>query len=73
VVVEEDIAAALKSGKLAGYATDVYLKEPPEGSPLLEAPNVILTPHIGASTEENLLRLGDAIVARMRKYVSAAK
>ena len=70
VVVEEDIAAALASGKLAGYATDVYYKEPPEGSPLLRAPNVLLTPHLGASTEENLLRLGDSIESRLAKYVS---
>jgi D-3-phosphoglycerate dehydrogenase len=70
VIVEEDVAAALASGKLAGYATDVYYKEPPEGSPLLTAPNVIMTPHLGASTEENLLRLGDSIESRVGKYVS---
>jgi hypothetical protein len=35
VVMEEDIAAALKDGRLAGYAADVFYKEPPEGSPLL--------------------------------------
>ncbi|MCX7027344.1 MAG: hydroxyacid dehydrogenase [Spirochaetes bacterium] len=69
VVVEADIAAALVSGKLAGYATDVYDKEPPEGSPLLSAPKVIMTPHLGASTEENLLRLGDSIENRVRSYV----
>ncbi len=68
VVVEQDVAAALASGKLAGYATDVFYKEPPEGSPLVTAPHVLLTPHLGASTEENLLRLGDSIVARMKKY-----
>jgi len=68
VVKTDDVAAALKDGKLGGYATDVYDKEPPEGSPLLSAPRVILTPHLGASTEENLLRLGDCIVERMQKY-----
>jgi D-3-phosphoglycerate dehydrogenase len=68
VVVEQDIADALNSGKMAGYATDVYNKEPPDGSPLLKAPNVLMTPHLGASTEENLLRLGDSIVARLKKY-----
>jgi len=70
VVVEADVAAALASGKLAGYATDVFYKEPPEGSPLLAAANVLLTPHLGASTEENLLRLGDSIESRVAKYVS---
>jgi len=68
VIVEEDLVAALNEGRLGGYATDVYLKEPPEGSPLLSAPRVILTPHLGASTEENLLRLGDSIVARVAKF-----
>ena len=68
VVNTNDVVAALKEGKLGGYATDVYDKEPPEGSPLLSAPRVLLTPHLGASTEENLLRLGDCIVERMQKY-----
>lgn len=68
VVVEEDIAAALNSGKLGGYATDVFMKEPPEGSPLLSAPRTILTPHLGASTEENLLRLGDCIESRVKSW-----
>jgi D-3-phosphoglycerate dehydrogenase len=69
-VVEADVAAALVSGKLAGFATDVYDKEPPEGSPLLSAPKVIMTPHLGASTEENLLRLGDSIENRVRSYAA---
>lgn len=68
VVKTDDVAAALKEGRLGGYATDVYEKEPPEGSPLLTAPNTLLTPHIGASSEENLLRLGDSIVDRLKKY-----
>jgi D-3-phosphoglycerate dehydrogenase len=68
VVKTEDVAAALREGHLGGFATDVYDKEPPEGSPLLTAPHVLLTPHLGASTEENLLRLGDCIVERMKKY-----
>ncbi|MDA8426166.1 MAG: NAD(P)-dependent oxidoreductase, partial [Treponema sp.] len=68
VVKTDEVAAALKDGRLGGYATDVYEKEPPEGSPLLTAPNALLTPHIGASSEENLLRLGDSIVDRLKKY-----
>jgi len=68
VIVEDDVVAALKSGQLGGYATDVYNKEPPEGSPLLTAPNVLCAPHLGASTEENLIRLADCIVDRVKKY-----
>jgi D-3-phosphoglycerate dehydrogenase len=70
VVKLPDVVAALSGGKLGGFATDVYDKEPPEDSPLLSAPRVLLTPHLGASTEENLLRLGDCIVDRMKKYLA---
>lgn len=57
-VIEEDMVEALKSGKIAGYATDVWYSDPPENSPLMSAPNVVMTPHIGAETKENLLRIG---------------
>lgn len=62
VVAEDDVAAALKSGKIAGFATDVWYSDPPEASPLIDAPNTVLLPHIGASTRENLLRIGDVII-----------
>ena len=53
VMDEAAFAKALKSGKLAGGAADVYEKEPlPEGSPLRELENVILTPHAAAQTLE---------------------
>lgn len=68
-VVEEDVAEALRSGKLAGYATDVYSSEPPEpDNPLLAAPNTLLTPHIGASSKENLLRIGEEVVRILAEY-----
>jgi len=52
VVDEQAVAEALREGRLAGAAFDVYEQEPPTGSPVLEAPNTLLTPHLGASTEE---------------------
>jgi D-3-phosphoglycerate dehydrogenase len=52
-LVEEDaLVDALKAGHLAGAALDVYDNEPPKGSPLLGLDNVVLTPHLGASTAE---------------------
>jgi D-3-phosphoglycerate dehydrogenase len=69
VVVEEDLAEALKSGKVAAYATDVYASDPPDPkSPLLSAPNVLLTPHVGGSSRENLLRIGDNVVDLLKKW-----
>lgn len=69
VVVEEDLAEALKSGKVRAYATDVYGSDPPDPkSPILSAPNVIMTPHIGGSSKENLLRIGNIVVDMLRKW-----
>ncbi len=53
IINEEALAEALKSGHLAGAALDVYVQEPPPADhPLLKAPNIVLTPHLGASTVE---------------------
>ena len=70
-VVEEDVAEALKSGKIAGFGNDVWFSDPPEWStPLLTAPNTVLAPHIGASTKENMGRIGAIVDAIIAKYVS---
>jgi D-3-phosphoglycerate dehydrogenase len=49
---EQAVADAVKAGKLAGAAFDVYMEEPPKNSPLVGVENIILTPHLGASTVE---------------------
>jgi len=68
-VDEEDMAEALKSGKVRAYATDVWYSDPPDPtSPLYDAPNVIMTPHIGASSSENMLRIGDVVVRILEDF-----
>jgi D-3-phosphoglycerate dehydrogenase len=57
LVDEAALVAALESGKLAGAAIDVFPHEPYDG-PLLRAPNIVVTPHLAASTEEAQDRAG---------------
>jgi D-3-phosphoglycerate dehydrogenase / 2-oxoglutarate reductase len=58
LVVEEDLQAALESGKVAGAALDVFRSEPVTEHPLFGYRNVIVTPHLGASTAEATDRAG---------------
>jgi D-3-phosphoglycerate dehydrogenase / 2-oxoglutarate reductase len=58
LVVEEDLKAALDSGKVGGAALDVFSAEPVTEHPLFGYPNVIVTPHLGASTTEATDRAG---------------
>ncbi len=58
LVVDEDLKAALDSGKVAGAALDVFRAEPVTDHPLFQYPNVIVTPHLGASTAEATDRAG---------------
>ena len=72
VVDHEALARHLKTGKLGGASVDVFPQEPESGgafsSPLQGLPNVILTPHIGGSTEEAQQNIGQFVSARMIDY-----
>ena len=69
-VDEEDMVEALKSGKVRAYATDVWYSDPPDADcPLYDAPNVVMTPHLGASSQENMLRIGDVVVRILEDFV----
>lgn len=61
IVVEQDLADAIRSGQVAGAALDVFATEPTTESPLFELPEVVVTPHLGASTHEAQDKAGDTI------------
>jgi D-3-phosphoglycerate dehydrogenase / 2-oxoglutarate reductase len=58
LIVDEDLKAALDAGKVAGAALDVFAREPITDHPLFGYPNVVVTPHLGASTTEAQDRAG---------------
>lgn len=62
VVDERALADVLRDGPLRAAGIDVFEEEPPADSPLLACGNVVLTPHLGASTREAQLRAGEAAV-----------
>ena len=61
IVREAALEKALLSGKLGGYAVDVYEREPPTLSKFFDLPNVLTTPHIGSATFEANRRMGDMV------------
>lgn len=71
LIVEEDLAEALKSGKVAAAGLDVVSTEPvkPE-NPLLAAPNCIITPHISWASKESRQRLMDFAVDNLAQYIN---
>ena len=65
VVDEAAVAEALASGHLGGAGIDVFEQEPPTDSPLLDAPNTLLTPHLGASTAEAQVLVSEEVAAQV--------
>jgi len=70
-VNEQDLFEAMKSGKVAGAAFDVFEKEPPENHPLLTLDNFIATPHLGASTREAQENVATAVAEQIVDYLIA--
>ena len=70
IINESDLAQALQEGKIGGAALDVFDNEPIESSnPLLNAPNLILTPHLGGSTKEAKAGVSTAICNQIKNYL----
>jgi D-3-phosphoglycerate dehydrogenase len=66
LIDEDALYAALKSQRIAGAGLDVFVSEPPLESPLLTLDNIILTPHLGASTDEAQEKAGVSVAKSVR-------
>ncbi len=73
LVDEAALVAALVSGHLAGAALDVFAAEPPVASPLLGLDNVVLTPHLGASTREAQVAVGTQIAQQVVQFLETGE
>lgn len=72
LVDESALASALKSGHIAGAAVDVFSLEPPVDSPLLTAPNTVLTPHLGAQTSDAQVAVAQEVAERICAFFRSA-
>jgi len=70
IIDEDDLLVALTSGQCGGAGLDVFVEEPPKNTSLVQHPNVVCTPHLGASTKEAQLRVAKEIA---EQFVDATK
>jgi D-3-phosphoglycerate dehydrogenase len=73
LIDEAALVEALELGHLAGAALDVFVREPPENSPLLELANVMFTPHLGASTREAQVAVGTQIARQVALFLETGE
>ncbi|MBK4346319.1 phosphoglycerate dehydrogenase [Lacisediminihabitans changchengi] len=66
LIDEDALYRALTTNEIAGAGLDVFVHEPPTGSPLLDLPNVVVTPHLGASTDEAQEKAGVSVAKSVR-------
>jgi len=70
IIVDEDLAGALRDGVIAGAALDVLSVEPPPDNPLFGAKNCLITPHIAWATREARARLMDMAVGNLSAFIA---
>lgn len=70
LIDEDALFRALSTNVIAGAGLDVFVNEPPTGSPLLELPNIVVTPHLGASTDEAQEKAGVSVARSVRLALS---
>ncbi|MBI2264542.1 MAG: phosphoglycerate dehydrogenase, partial [Armatimonadetes bacterium] len=70
IIDEDALHEALLGKKIAGAALDVFSQEPPFSSPLLDLEEVVVTPHLGASTEEAQLKVAVAVAEQIVDFLS---
>lgn len=73
IMIEDDIVEAIGDGKIAGFATDVYIEEPVKDSPLFKYDNVICTPHIGAQTHQAQINVAKQSAEQICDYLLDGK
>lgn len=74
IVNENDLIDILKEGKIRGAGFDVFATEPlPADNKLKELPNLVMTPHLGAATEEAQLRVGYMAVEQLQEFFNNNK
>ena len=73
IINEADLYSALKDGVIAGAGIDVFEREPPSDSPLMELDNVVLTPHTAAFTFEGMNNMSSGVVDQLIGYLNGEK
>ncbi len=70
IINEAELAEALKEGVIAGAALDVYTSEPFENNPFTDLDNIVMTPHLAASTDEAQLTVAVDVAKQMVEYLT---
>jgi phosphoglycerate dehydrogenase-like enzyme len=73
IIDEQALYEALKTGKIAGAALDVYVTEPPVNDGLIKLPNLLCTPHIGGNSEEAVRAMGTTAITNLVEYFKEQK